>query len=261
MVSPAAVEMLCKRRYYTHLVGSGAVTFDPRFLCFEFLSGHLLWQRQVHLVSEFYQSSLENASQAQQMIMGDGKTTVVGPILALMLASGVGGERGRHVTLVCPKALLQQSKELMRAIFLSPRVPKPVYTLTFDRGSDSRVSSLRALREKLETSEKDCGIVVASPTAIKSFFLKYIELLLILQKQRDEDEMVAAAALATENEDAPGFGGGADDVVVYDNTESAWLEGPFTWLIGCAHTIRVSTRPDSALPFVPSRLVLLYPKE
>ena len=76
------------------------------------------------------------------------------------------------VALVCPKALLQQSKSVMRAVFSAPITPKPVYTLKFERGFDSRVSTLRELRLKLECASDELGIVIASPTAIKSFFLK-----------------------------------------------------------------------------------------
>ena len=52
---------------------------------FEFLSSFMLWERQTNLVHEFYDAICNGTSEAQQMIMGDGKTTVVGPLLALML--------------------------------------------------------------------------------------------------------------------------------------------------------------------------------
>jgi hypothetical protein len=138
------------------------------------------------------------------MIMGDGKTTVVGPLLALMLAGAQSATQGGMlVTLVCPKALLAQSKGIMRAIFSAPLMPKPVYTLDFDRGFDSRASSLRQLRDKLVTASNELGIVVASPTALKSYFLKYIELLLMKKAKLEGGLHVAPRRI---REQKPGAG-------------------------------------------------------
>jgi hypothetical protein len=167
------------QRYYTKICKDGSIQFDPRFLSFEFVSGYMLWERQANLVKDFYNAAINGSSETQQMIMGDGKTTVVGPMLTLML----GGQRG--VTVVCPKALIAQTNSIMRQIFSAPLNPKPVLTLKFDRGHDSRVSSLRAVREKLEGAHNELGIVIASPTSIKSYFLKYIELLVMLKANRD----------------------------------------------------------------------------
>jgi hypothetical protein len=63
----------------------------------------------------------------------------------------------------------------MRALFSSPAAPKPVYTLQFERSFDSRVSVLSRLVGKLELARQQRGVVIASPTAIKSVLLKYVE--------------------------------------------------------------------------------------
>ena len=62
-------------------------------------------------------------SRVEQMIMGAGKTTVIGPMLALMLADGE-----TLVTQVCPDALLEMTRSVMRGCFSSV-VSKRVYTL------------------------------------------------------------------------------------------------------------------------------------
>jgi hypothetical protein len=64
-----------------------------------------------------------------QMIMGAGKTTVVTPLLALMLADGKS-----LVTQVVPHALLEFSRSVMREKFAAV-VRKPVFTFTFHRGT------------------------------------------------------------------------------------------------------------------------------
>ena len=176
------VGQLSGQRHYVTLGGSDAaptLTFDPRFVFFEFSTTFILWKRQMMLVQQFAGEALQRGSQAQQMIMGDGKTTVVGPLLSLILAAKPHASAPDHslqsVTLVCPGALLAQSKSVMRALFSSPAAPKPVYTLQFERSFDSRVSVLSRLVGKLELARQQRGVVIASPTAIKSVLLKYVE--------------------------------------------------------------------------------------
>ena len=69
--------------------------YDPRFLMFEFLTCFLLRKSQVFLTEVFMKRAVEGGknewgdeiqSMVHQMIMGAGKTTVIGPIMALMLA-------------------------------------------------------------------------------------------------------------------------------------------------------------------------------
>ena len=62
----------------------------------------------------------------------------------------------------------------MRSTF-SSIIEKRVYTLSFDRGSDVPPSLL----DKLETARLASGIVIATPTTLKSIQLKFLELLSI----------------------------------------------------------------------------------
>lgn len=61
------------------------------------------------------------------MIMGAGKTTVVGPLLAMLLA-----DSNTLIMEVVPPALLDFSAGVLREKFGSA-VRKPVFTFTFDR--------------------------------------------------------------------------------------------------------------------------------
>ena len=84
---------LLARRSYMHAVspdhrgGQGgasstqAYAYDPRMLVFEAMCGFLLRGRQVELVNSFVSSARDGRSCVQQMLMGAGKTTVVGPLL------------------------------------------------------------------------------------------------------------------------------------------------------------------------------------
>ena len=99
--------------------------------------------------------------------MGAGKTTVVAPLLALMLADG-----DSLVLSVVPKALLEMTRKLMRETFATIMC-KRVYTLQFDRSTDITPATAAAL----SNAAKNRGVVVATPTTIKSVMLCYIETL------------------------------------------------------------------------------------
>jgi hypothetical protein len=160
---------------------------DPRFLVFEFTRNIQLREMQVSLVREFMSSLRSGKSLVKQMIMGNGKTTVVGmmgkslstaisdllsagPLLSLMLGDGQN-----LVTQVVPPALLEFSRGIMRSTF-SSIIYKRVYTLSFDRTS----TASDALINKLEHARRNRGIVISTPTSIKSIMLKFIEHLHIL---------------------------------------------------------------------------------
>ena len=81
----------------------------------------------MQLVNQFASAALAGKSSVRQMIMGAGKTTVIAPILALMLADGAS-----LVFNVMPAALLEQSLGIMRNAFSSV-IQKRVYPFHFDR--------------------------------------------------------------------------------------------------------------------------------
>ena len=85
--------------------------------------------------------------------MGAGKTTVIGPLLAMMLSgstpAGPLGEHstGRLVIQCVPAALLAMSIDVMRSTF-STVISKDVLTLKFKR-SDTDDAAAEALQQKI----------------------------------------------------------------------------------------------------------------
>jgi hypothetical protein len=67
---------------------AGGVKFDPRFLAFEFINSLVMRKQQYQLVMRFLKAAAAGDSLCHQMIMGAGKTTVVAPLLALILCDG-----------------------------------------------------------------------------------------------------------------------------------------------------------------------------
>ena len=134
--------------------------YDPRFLVFEFTQGILIRKSQVQLIDKFMRTVSNGKSMVNQMIMGAGKTTVVGPMLSLLLADGQ-----KLVIQVVPKSLLEFSRSILRERF-SAIIRKSVYTFSFDRFTEVNTN----IYHKLNNARKKGTIVITTPKSLKSFF-------------------------------------------------------------------------------------------
>ena len=135
--------------------------YDPRMLVFEFAHSLVLRKSQVDQVRLFSKSD----AIVHQMVMGAGKTTVVGPLLALLAASN----NDRLVTLCCPAPLLEFSRGTLRERF-SAVIRKSIYTFRFSRSS----RATKKMHDKL-IRVRDCGsILVTSPAQLKGLLLSYV---------------------------------------------------------------------------------------
>jgi len=154
--------------------GGLGLRYDPRFLLFEFTHNIVLRQAQVLLIREFVQAVRGGQPLVKQMLMGGGKTTVVGPMLALMLGDGQ-----TLVLQTMPQALLEQSKATLRATF-SAIMRKRVFTLVFERSSELGWSTV----EKLLSARRNRGVVLCTASTIKSLQLKVLEKMDVLRDTR-----------------------------------------------------------------------------
>ena len=160
-----------------------AYTIDPRYLTFEYMFDIMLRRRQVEMVNDFVSTCEKGGSSCQQMIMGAGKTTVVGPLLSLCLSNG-----RQLVTQTMPSALLEMTRNKLREVFTS-MLPKRIFTLTFDRSmghedasTDYDPDTVVSVLNRLKDAQDNRGIVVATPESIKSLFLKFIEQLHVIER-------------------------------------------------------------------------------
>ncbi|BAM40713.1 uncharacterized protein TOT_020000967 [Theileria orientalis strain Shintoku] len=157
-------EKLKVSRHYIRYEETLGIQFDPRLLLFEFNCGILLYKRQVELVQNFMKNAKSNSSCCHQMIMGEGKTTVVGPLLSLLLADGE-----KLFVQVCPNSLLEFTRATLRETF-SAVIKKNVYTFKFTRFDKATPE----LYLKLLQAKQTRSVVIATPTSIKSLFLKVV---------------------------------------------------------------------------------------
>jgi hypothetical protein len=109
----------------------------------------------------------EKRAVVSQLIMGAGKTTIILPLLALLLADG-----SQLIIQVVPATLLTFTRAVLRERF-SSFVSKPIYTFAFDRST----IPAPALVDKLRDAERSGGLVCSTPTAVKSFALAFVHLM------------------------------------------------------------------------------------
>ena len=173
--------LVCRRHYVDQISADNneIYEYDPRFLIFEYLFDLMLRDRQVEMVRWFIDNIKNKVSRVQQMIMGAGKTTVVGPLLALILADG-----NSLVSQVMPTALLDQTRNIMRSRF-NVIISKRIFTLKFDRSCDVSVELVAEIFAKLDSARRHQSIICSSPEAIKSLYLKFIEQLHSIEQYTD----------------------------------------------------------------------------
>eukprot|EP00966_Prymnesium_polylepis_P158367 3660630-Prymnesium_polylepis.1 len=169
---------------------SEGVTFDPRFLAFEFAAKFMLREAQVQMIKQMAEKWKVGESCCQQFLMGSGKTTVVAPLLALLLGGNqdhnkapgdgstiAGAARGAHLLVqIVPDALLNMSISVMRNAF-GTTIAKPVVSFAFERSAADgyMIRLLRGIRRRLTFACEQGGIVCTTPGAIKSIFLSFLE--------------------------------------------------------------------------------------
>ena len=158
-------------------------TVDPRFLVFEYVRTLLLRTRQVDLVNACVHAvegsghwAVKKGSLVKQMIMGQGKTTVVSPLICLMLAQGA------YLVVQCvPPALLTMSAGILRNTFSSV-ICKRVMQFACDRQTAGELT----LRTKFAAARDDGSIILTTPPALKSMMLKFVENLLVITSPHEK---------------------------------------------------------------------------
>ncbi|CAK0868701.1 unnamed protein product, partial [Prorocentrum cordatum] len=157
--------------------------YDPRLLCFEFVSQVVLREKQVSLVRTMVQAVEEGRSLVHQMLMGEGKTTVVTPLLVLLTATA---ERASIVC--CPAALLEFTCRVLRER-LRAALWRPVHLFEFSRSSP--VSESLCLQ--LLHARQGRAVLCASPSSLKSLVLRLLLAVHEIDVQRGQEEDAAAA--------------------------------------------------------------------
>ena len=113
-----AAQLTARRHYMVESPPQGSssadgrtYTLDPRMLIFEFRHELLLREVQVALLKRFSEAYSQGRSLCHQLIMGQGKTTVIAPLLSIMIADG-----DRLVVSVVPLHLLMMMNHVLTSV-------------------------------------------------------------------------------------------------------------------------------------------------
>eukprot|EP00397_Hematodinium_sp_SG-2012_P000034 GEMP01000034.1.p1 GENE.GEMP01000034.1~~GEMP01000034.1.p1 ORF type:complete len:2592 (+),score=768.95 GEMP01000034.1:4628-12403(+) len=139
---------------------------NPLFVVYEWSTNIVLRQSQVEHLRTLPEK--QNVGVCQQILMGMGKTTVLLPMLALMNSP----DKLNIVTV--PSALLNFTLNVQRNTFsCSGALPRLVSKFTFQRGMEF-TAHMAHIFDNLRCSN---GVIVTTPTSIKSLFLRFIFLM------------------------------------------------------------------------------------
>ena len=234
------------RRHYIDADGR----YDPHFLVFEFVRNIVLREGQVDVVHGFMRAlrpqnlaKVERGEAggdvqllAQQILMGQGKTAVITPLLCLVLADGE-----QLPIILLPEPLLDAARNIVRSSFVTV-VKKRVYTLQCSRAASADQRFLNMMENALRTK----GVMITTPTSTKSILLKFLENLFALSSD---------ASLTASRRGRRGGGGGP---VPMDVRQRKALETQtFGWADMLAY-LPVSPRVSPYLPVSP-RISLISP--
>ena len=146
--------------------------YDPRLLVFEFVRNVVLRKGQVDVVQGFSKALRdENLAKveagekgkdvhllAQQMLMGQGKTAIITPLLCLVLADGE-----QLPVILLPDSLLDAARNIVRSSFVTV-VKKRVYTLSCSRAASADQRFINMMENALRSK----GVMITTPTSTKS---------------------------------------------------------------------------------------------
>lgn len=158
-------DTLTTRRHYV-TQSSGACVLDARFLSFEFAHNLILRENQVELVRKLVAKVHRGESLCHQLMMGQGKTSVVSPLLSMCLADGE-----RLVVHVSPQSLLEFTRNTFQQKF-SSITNKGVFTFLLTRYDKVTPE----LASRFAQTRSSGSLVLTTPLSIKSLFLKALEL-------------------------------------------------------------------------------------
>ena len=194
----AIAELLSIERHYFETDSANpfdkasALIYDPRLLVFEYSQSIVLRKRQVELTRDFVDTAESGGGQCAQMLMGEGKTTTVCPLLGFILAKS-----SSVVVQVVPHALLEFSRSTLRKAY-SGVIRRSVVTLEFNRYTSLADG---AILSTLRKAKENRAIVIASPTSIKSLALKFLEVCHLLDQSYIADRDGKAGGVLAQGQD------------------------------------------------------------
>ncbi|KAL8801978.1 MAG: hypothetical protein Q9182_004107 [Xanthomendoza sp. 2 TL-2023] len=158
--------------FFREMENPGHTTWSPHerpdWLLIEIDGDFLIRPVQVRVAMEMI-SPLSSTNTLMQLNMGEGKSSVITPLIATTLADG-----RRLVRVVVLRSL---AKQMERSLIqrLSGLVNRPVYLMPFSRKTEVDEATILKIKELYDECMANRGILIAQPEHILSLKLKGIE--------------------------------------------------------------------------------------
>jgi hypothetical protein len=161
----------------------------PRWLAFELEFGLQIRPKQHFVAQRMIDSSTagDGVQPVVQLNMGEGKTRVILPMLALYF-----GSKGKLPRLTVLSSILKEAQEYLHEVLTASLQGCAVCALPFVRDVDVNKHRLDAISRCLERCRKSCGALVVAPEHRQSLYLKGVELLLRLDQPGESSQRIAS---------------------------------------------------------------------
>ncbi|GAX73071.1 hypothetical protein CEUSTIGMA_g524.t1 [Chlamydomonas eustigma] len=150
----------------------------PEWLVFE-AEGQLQIRPAQYNIAQYL---MNHPGSIAQLNMGEGKTSVILPMLALHWSKG----RGTVVRLNLLSTLMEQSYSLLANSLCASLLDRKIFVLPFHRNVEVTESGARAMLSSLNYCKKEGGVLLVAPEHRLSFQLKHHEMRLAHEKQKSD---------------------------------------------------------------------------
>lgn len=154
----------------------------PSILVFEYLDNKLIYPIQFKIIQKFLERKADGhfVSKVIQLIMGGGKSKVILPLLAELMADGTN-----CVIIEVPEELLETNFNDLAALSLKV-FNKRVHIFKFHRDYECSTQQLRGILDELKMVMVNKEYLLTTRKNIDSFVLKYVETLIAPDNDIDE---------------------------------------------------------------------------
>ncbi len=200
----------------------------PNFLAFEYLTRLTLRKQQVEKIEQCLSSP--QSHQILKLMMGEGKSKVILPFLAKLLANGK-----TFPIVIAPQVLYQEYLKNLKAS-CEQNLSQSVFTFTFCRSSSTAAKDTDLLLQMLKSAIQEKGVLLITAETIRALFLKYQELLVIEKESKIKGTVQATSSIP---DSAPLVNMGQKLSLLFGFEDDAFDHLPAQ---------EISRKPDSELP-------------
>jgi hypothetical protein len=144
-----------------------SIAEQPNYLIFEYQTGFMLWEDQVQILRNM--KNVEK-SQAEQLIMGKGKTTVIAPLLGEQVTAN-----NRLMVYTVPGPLMPMFRDILSSRF-NQIVRKQVHSFNINRATQLNTEIVRLNLTKIQKLRDEHDLLTITPEVPNCLLLKWLEI-------------------------------------------------------------------------------------